>query len=99
MSIRQGSSGEIAAELFGDLVACIAHRLMENCIVRLRLTFVVSGNEFRVRYLFAENALNATLPIEADDPGFFAFAMRWFAESRPEVELYITPDFFWFEAA
>lgn len=99
MSIRQGSTGEIASELFGDLVACVAHRLAENCVARLRLTFIVSGDELRVRYLVAANATNAPLPIEADDPGFFTFAMRWFARARPEVELCITPDFFWFEAA
>lgn len=99
MNMREGSYGEIGLGGFGDLVASVANRQSEDSVARIHLTFVVQGEELRVKYQFVSAVTNALLPIEADNPGSFAYAMRWFSQARPRIELCISRYLFWVEAA
>lgn len=99
MNIREGSFGEFGAGDFETLVASVAYRLPENSVTRVHLAFVAGGDEVRVNYQFGPTSTNALAPIEADNPGFFAYAMRWFARSHSRIDLCISRDYFWVEVA
>jgi hypothetical protein len=98
MNVREGSCGEFGVCDFETLVASVAFRLPEDSITRVHLEFAAGGDEVRVNYQFGPTLTNAMAPIEADNPGFFAYAMRWFARSHSRIDLCISRDYFWVEA-
>ena len=94
-SVRPGSELALPVLDFVSVMGQIGLNLPDGIAAELELKFAKSTSGLTVTARYVANHSETVPPIEADNPGFFAYALNWFADRRPRVRVYIMRGLFW----
>lgn len=95
-STQVDTHGSLQIAPFVELVAQVALKLPSDAAICFDVT-LIDGEPVIVTYAVAHRLLKVAPPIEADNPGFFRYALCWFAKRRPAIRLWVMQELFWVE--
>lgn len=84
-----------------DLVTVIGHfglNMADGVAAEFELNLEMNGTGSKVDATYVAEHSAVIPPIEADNPGFAAYALSWFGVRRPNVRMYVMRGLFWVAA-
>ncbi|ORL58861.1 hypothetical protein [Pseudomonas putida] len=92
-----GFKGSLPVADFTQWVADHVLSLPSHTGVIVDLSLARSDAGTTVQFTVAGHVPDIDSPIDADNPGFFEYALQWFAVHRPSIRAYATEGLFWVE--
>lgn len=92
-----GFQGSLTIADFAEWVAEHVLSLPSHTGAALDLAMVSGPSGIQVRFSVVDRVPDIDSPIEADNPGFLEYALKWFATRRPTIRVYVTEGLFWVE--
>lgn len=96
--MKVGDHGSLPTKAFIELLGEIALGLQPNFAVALDVVVGSEASALKSTYTVRNVAANVSPPLEADNPGFCAYGLKWFAEKRPAIRIWVMQELFWVEA-